>query len=343
MSNNVQWKVYKLVLALLVILILFSIGSGLLVRKIGIPGLFEIEFGEKSSTSQLPPERQPLQAPTDRVRSEKSPVSQLEPGTPPSAMAMEIRSDPSSADTYLDWKPQGQTPVSLKGTDISGLIVVVKEGYRAAFRRIDAREKSQVKFALLPDLTRSRARLLLLAHENTSDDALSSLRSQLVGEGFTLLGTEEARGFQQELSRAGGLSHRGLRGWARERFNTDLLLLARFRQSSRELSDQEVGHLGIREAVKGIVRTEVGVDLEAVDLRSGDHLGIVSGKGSGFALERAQALQKAMTQAITESAQLLRNKIEAKVFPRIEPTQSLHYQQDKRTSEQYPLPERSPQ
>jgi len=222
---------------------------------------------------------------------------------------MEIRSDPSGADTYLDWKSRGQTPLSLKGTDISGLIVVVKEGYRAAFRRIAAREGSQVKFALLPDRARSRARLLLLAHENTSDDAFSSLRSKLVEEGFTVLGTEEAREFQQELSRAGGLSHQGLRGWVRERFDTDLLVLAKFGQSNREVGDQEMGHLGIREAVRGIVKTEVGVDLEVVDLRSGDHLSRVSGTGSSFALDRAQGLQQAMTQAITKSAQLLRKRV----------------------------------
>lgn len=309
MSNNGQWKVHRIVLMLLGILILYNIGSGLLVKKMGIPGIFEIEFGEKSPTSQLQPGTQPLQAPTDRMRSEKSPVSQLQPGTQPSAMVIEIRSDPSSADTYLDWKSRGQTPVSLKGTNISELVVVVKEGYRAAFRRIDTRDWGQVKFALLPDRAHSRARLLLLAHENTSDDAISSLRSRLVEEGFTVLGTEEAKEFQQELSRAGGLSHRGLRGWAREKFDTDLLVLARFRQSNREVGDQEPGVSGIREAVRGIMRTEVSVNLEVIDLRSGDHLGEVSGTGSSFALDRAQGFQKAMTQAITESAKLLRKRI----------------------------------
>lgn len=270
--------------------------------------------GIPSRPSPQPPNlqrgMQPLSTPADRAESEKSLTSQLQPGTQPPAVILEIRSNPPGADTYLDWKHKGQTPVTLQGTDVSGLLVVVKEGYRAAFRRIDSSEGGQVEFALPTDKARSRTRLLLLAPENTSSDAFSSLRSRLIEEGFTVLGTEEAMEFQQERSLASGLSHRGLRAWARARFDTDFLVTVRFRQSSRELSDQEMGHRDIGEAVKGIVRTEVGVDLEVVDLRSGDHLAAVSGKGSGFAMDKAQGLQKALWQAAKESVKLLRQRIQ---------------------------------
>jgi hypothetical protein len=147
-----------------------------------------------------------------------------------------------------------------------------------------------------------------MSAEGAASDAFFSLKSRLVEEGFTVLGQEEAHEFQREVSRAGGLSHRGLRAWARARFDTDLVVTARVRQSSRELSEQELGYLGIRDAVKGAVRTEVDIDLEVVDLRSGDHLAAVSGKGRGFALDRAQGFQKALTQAVTESAKLLRER-----------------------------------
>ncbi len=266
----------------------------------------------------------PLKAVTDQVYFEwrktqkarppegvvREPRSRTEPSTggQPSAAVVQIRSDPPGADTYLDWKPQGQTPVPIEGKEIRGLLVVVKEGHRAGFRRIDAREEGGVEFTLPPDAPRTRTRLLVVA-EGTAADAFSSLRSRLVEEGFTVLGEEEAREFQREVRRAGGLSHRGLRAWARARFDTDLLVTARVRQSSRELSGQELGYLGIREAVKGAVRAEVGIDLEVVDLRSGDHLAAASGKGSGFALDRAQGFQKALTQAATESAKLLRERI----------------------------------
>lgn len=315
MSSNRQWKVPRTVLTVLIVLIflvtliLYNRHLGLFVKEIEFPGFVRMLFGEKSPTSQLQPRMQPVPAPADRAESEKSLASQPQPRTQPSAVVLEIRSNPPGADTYLDWKRKGQTPVTLQGTDVSGLLVVVKEGYRAAFRRIDSRERGQVEFTLPRDGVRSRTRLLILVPENASADAFSSLRSRLVEEGFAVLGTEEAEEFQQELSRAGGLSHRGLRGWARERFDTDLLVLAKFRQSNRELGDQEPGFSGIREAVRGIVRTEVSVNLELIDLRSGDHLSRVSGTGSSFALDRAQALQKALTQAITESAQLLRKRI----------------------------------
>jgi len=230
-------------------------------------------------------------------------------GKPPSGVAMEVRSDPQGAEAYLDWKPKGQTPVALEGKEVRGLLVVMKEGHQAGFRKIDTRGGEKVEFTLPPEGKRSRTRLLLTAPEGTSNEATSSLRSRLVEEGFTVLGPEEAREFQQELTRAGGLSHRGFRAWARARFDTDLLLTARVRQSSRELSDQELGYLGIREAVKGAVRTEVGIDLEIVDLRSGDHVTAVSAKGAGFALDRTDGFQKALSQAASESAKQLRQRI----------------------------------
>jgi len=252
---------------------------------------------------------------TQKVKSLEGPVSESRSGagpptgTRPSAVVVEIRSNPQGADTYLDWKPRGQTPVRIEGKEISGLLVVAKDGHRAGFRRVDIREGGEVEFVLPPDGNRPRTRLLLISDGGPSE-SFPSLRSRLVEEGFTVLGGEEAGEFQRELQKAGGLSHRGFRAWARARFDTDLVLLARFRQSSRELSGQELAYLGIREAVKGAVRAEVGIDLEVVDLRSGDHVTAVSAKGSGFALDRAQGFQKALTQAASESAKLLRQRIQ---------------------------------
>jgi hypothetical protein len=132
----------------------------------------------------------------------------------------------------------------------------------------------------------------------------------LVKEGFTILGPEEAREFQQELKRAGGLSHQGLRAWGRARFETDLLVMARFRQSSRQLSEQGfVGYPGVGEEVKGAVRTEIGIDMEVIDLRSGGHLTAITSTVVAFALDRGQSFQKALTQAAAESARLLRQRI----------------------------------
>lgn len=240
---------------------------------------------------------------------EREPGGQPPTGPQPSAVLVEVRSDPQGADTYLDWKPKGQTPVPLEGKEISGLLVVVKEGYRAGFRRIDTHEGGQVEFTLPPEGSRPRTRFLLIS-EGLSSEAFSALRGRLVEEGFSVLGLEEAREFQQERSRAGGLSHRGFRAWARARFDTDLLLLARVERSSRELSDQELKFLGLQEAGKGASRTEVTLELEAIDLRSGDHLTAVSSKGSSLAFDRVQGFQKALTQAASESAKRLRQRLQ---------------------------------
>lgn len=235
-------------------------------------------------------------------------VGSVEPPRPV-RVSLEVKSDPEGAEVFVDWALRGRTPVQLEGEKIRGLLVVAKEGRQAGFRSISYRESAVLNLNLPPESTRSRTRLLLLVSEGASGEAFSSLRSRMVEEGFTVLGLEEAKEFQREVSRAGGLSHRGLRAWARARFDTDLVVTARVRQSSRDLSDQELGYLGIREAVKGAVRAEVGIDLEVVDLRSGDHLAAVSGKGSGFALDPTQGFQKALSQAASESAKLLRQRI----------------------------------
>jgi hypothetical protein len=256
------------------------------------------EPGERPPTGTQSPEIKLLREPDERS-----------PARTQSSAVVEVWSDPQGADTYLDWKPIGPTPVRFEGKEISGLLVVVKDGYRTAFKRIAGLGEGRVAFTLTPEHKRPRTRLLLVV-EDPLGEAFAELRGHLVKEGFSVLGPEEAQEFQRELRRAGGLSHRGFRAWARARFDTDLLVTAKFRRFTQELGDQELGYPGVREAVKGVVRAEVTVDLEVIDLWSGDHLAAVSGKGSGFALDFDQSVQQALTQAATESAKLLRQRLQ---------------------------------
>jgi hypothetical protein len=238
-----------------------------------------------------------------------TPSAPVAVGGQPTKQVLSVRSDPQGADAYLDWKAVGATPVTLEGRVSGGLLVVVREGRQAGFRRLTAAETSYLEFSLPPESSRSRVRLLLVMAEGLPGDSFAALRTRLVEEGFTVLGPEEATEFQQEVARAGGLSHRGLRAWARSRFDTDLVVTARFRETSRPLGDQELSYLGIREAVKGAVRSEASVDLDVVDLRSGDYVTAVSTKGSGIAMDQAQGSQKARAQAAAESSKLLRQRL----------------------------------
>jgi hypothetical protein len=224
----------------------------------------------------------------------------------PSRPTVEVRSVPDGADVYLDWVRRGRTPLRLENGKIAGLLVIVKEGHRAYFRHLNSGDNTGVDVNLQVEGKRLRTRMLLFSD---AEESLGSLRNRLAEEGFTVLGSEEAREFQRELRRAGGLSNVALRAWARAKFGADLLVKARIQQSSRELSDQELGYLGIREAVKGAIRAEVVIDLEAIDLHTGEHLTALSSKGSSFSLDQAQAFQKAAAQAATESAKLLRQRI----------------------------------
>lgn len=220
-----------------------------------------------------------------------------------------VQSDPEGADTYLEWKLKGKTPLELQAKS-KGLLVVMKDGHLAGFREIENPGGEQVTFTLPLETKRSSNRLLFVVSNSGSADVFFSLKSQLAKEGFTVLGHEEAEEFQQELSKAGGLSHKGLRAWARARFDTDLLVTAQVRRSSWQLSEQEFGFPGVREAVKGAVKTEIEIDLELINMRSGDHLAAITGTGVGFALDRVQSFQKALAQAVDESAKLLRQKIQ---------------------------------
>lgn len=228
----------------------------------------------------------------------------------PGAIVVEVDSDPSGAEVFLDWAPKGRTPIRLQfeGKRATGLLLLVKDGHQAGVRALDYGESASLTVTLPADRQHPWSRLLLLADPSVGA-AYTALRGRLVEEGFSVLGKDEAREFQRELSRAGGLSNRGFRAWARVRFSTDRVLMAKLTRSSRELSKQELGYLGIQEAVKGAARAEVTVELEALDLVSGDALAAVSAKGAGIALDLGQGFEKATTQAVTESAKRLKQRL----------------------------------
>jgi hypothetical protein len=137
---------------------------------------------------------------------------------------------------------------------------------------------------------------------------LPQLWTQLVEEGFAIFGREEAVEFQRELSRAGGLSSRAFREWARVRFDTDFLLRAGITESSRQVADQQAGYTDVREALGGVIRAEISIVLEVVDLRSGEQLASTSATGSAFGLG-PEAIRKAGAQAAVESAKTLRGRL----------------------------------
>jgi hypothetical protein len=120
------------------------------------------------------------------------------------------------------------------------------------------------------------------------------------------VGDPEVQEFQQALMRAGGLSHPALRAWARAKFHTDLLVTARVRQSTRKVSEQDLGRADIQKALHGVEQAEVHIALEVQDLRAGDHVTVVTGKGEVFTLDRTQSTQKARTAAVTEVVKKLR-------------------------------------
>jgi hypothetical protein len=180
----------------------------------------------------------------------------------------------------------------------------MREGQQAGVRSLDQAESGPLKVPLGPERSGNRARILLLP-DATVGEAAVALRGRLVEEGFTVLGGEEAREYERQKARAGGLDNRAFRAWARARFGTDRVVVARMRRSSRELGKQELEYLRLEHAV----RAEVTVELEATDLTTGETAAAVSGKGSGIALDRAQGLDKALGPALNDSARQLKQRL----------------------------------
>jgi hypothetical protein len=229
------------------------------------------------------------------------------PSPCPVGVHLDLRSTPDRADLFLDWVPKGRTPVRLEGRTIAGLLVVMKDGYQPQFRHIHyAQSASLPEIILVPEPPRLRTRFLLLAAEGASGEAMAALVTRLGQEGFTTIGDPEVQEFQQALRQAGGLSHPALRAWAWAKFHTDLLVTARVRQSTREINKQDFGGPGIREVLHGVEQAEVYIALEVHDMRSGDHVTVVTGKGEAFTLDRGQSVQKALSEAVTEIVQKLR-------------------------------------
>lgn len=219
-----------------------------------------------------------------------------------------VRSRPPGAEVYLDWKSIGRTPVALPGADAHGLLMVTRDGYRAAFRSLQRGQRDDIELVLQPDEPRPRSRVLLILAGGAPDDAFASIRTQLIEGGFSVTGAEENAAFRRELDRAGGVSA-PLRAWARARFDIDVVLIASLQESSRTMSDQDVSYLGIREAGRTVTRSDVTLDLEMVDLNTGDALATGSARAAGFALNPVQSRQKAVTQAAGDALKALQERL----------------------------------
>ena len=227
-----------------------------------------------------------------------------DPAAPPPrpiGVHLELRSTPDSADIFLNWAAKGRTPVRLEGGKIAGLLVVMKDGYQPQFRYIQYTQSASLpEMMLVPEQPRPRTRFLLLAAEGASGESIAALVNHLGQEGFTTIGDQEVKEFQDTLLQAGGLAHPAIRAWARAKFQTDLLVTARVRQSTREVSKQNVGKRDIQEALQGVEQAEVHIALEVQDMHSGDRVTVVTGKGEAFTLDRTRSMQKALTEAVTE-------------------------------------------
>ncbi len=137
-----------------------------------------------------------------------------------------IATEPAGARVYLDWKLQGATPLKLGRLQKNQLMVVVKDGYEAAYRNI---EKSR-PFYLKLEEARNRKGDILLLHilGNPKKVAFAGqVRAELMGLGWFPSSYECSAQFNRELAKAGASARKDFLVWARARFRTNLLVVLR--------------------------------------------------------------------------------------------------------------------
>jgi len=221
-----------------------------------------------------------------------------------------ILSDPSGADVYLNWSHQGITPLSIKGKAGNGLLVVMKEGFVPQSKEIDLDQVGEIPFTLQTETHIKPGKvLLLLPDERQNKENFDLLRSHLLKEGLSVAGVQESDIFKKEMQRAGGLSNKAFRAWTRARFGVDILAKADVYLHTKDLGKQAYGYEGIQESLQGTYRTEAKIEVETIDLRTGDHTASFSATAAAFANDESRSAHEALGKAATRTARLARQKI----------------------------------
>jgi hypothetical protein len=222
---------------------------------------------------------------------------------------VKVESTPAGAEVFIDWSLKGRTPLELGSQGMKGVLVLVKDGYEARYQRLSGSESGKLEFDLKNNHVRESRRLLLVQEEGAAAELFQTVRQALADHGYSPLGIEEAGELRVEIGRAGGVSNQALRAWARTRFDADILVTLRSRQSVGQLDQQEFGHPDVRDAVKGIGKVEVRIELEATDLRSGNQIAMVTGNGKSFAQDRVRGVGEATSKAASEAARNLSERV----------------------------------
>jgi hypothetical protein len=221
---------------------------------------------------------------------------------------LEIRSDPIGADVHVGWNHRGKTPLRIQDPHEGELIVATMPGMRAGVAKVPAGADSVILLTLPPSGSQPRSRVLL-SDEGMTGEEFQAVRTSLLEQGVSILGSEEAAEFHRERALAGGLSRDIFRAWASSRFGVDVVLVSRVQKSSQAVTDQDIGYEKLQAAAKGIFRADATVRSEIIDLPSGNVIGTSSGSGTDFALQEQLAVQKALAKALTAHARAARGRL----------------------------------
>ena len=217
--------------------------------------------------------------------------------TKPNPTSIAITSEPSGVEIFIDWKMIGVTPVRVPRDQLKGLLVAVQGGYRAHVSDLGLSElMTDLALRMQPDTSLRDTKMLLLVSEGP-ESITTAIRRGLMVAHLTVAGPEEGAQFLREQRRAGSRSNRGLQEWARARFGTNYLLAGEAIVSTRELGQNDMGYEVAREQIKGLVRAEVAMTLELVDLRNGEQIGTSHVTAASFGFTAVEAVGKALADA----------------------------------------------
>jgi hypothetical protein len=193
-------------------------------------------------------------------------------------------------------------------TDARGILVALAPGREPVLREAVSADVD-IEISMPPAKTLPQTQILLAPDGNVSSTLIRVLRSALVSNGFALTSDTGTAAYLEHSRAAGGHENAALRAWARARYGVAAIVVARGRQTQRDIGTQDLGYRGLSDAAKGMIRTDVTVELEVIDVMTGSVHVVASGEDSVITLDQSDGVQRAAREASLRAIRIVQQKL----------------------------------
>lgn len=220
-----------------------------------------------------------------------------------------VESSPPNADVYLNWKHIGKTPLTITQPRTEAVLVVALNGYVPQYKDISEVTNQTISLNLRPEEAGAKTFLTLEMRNSTNLDVSASLRSELLKRKLSVAGAIEEREFKKQLETAGGITNEAFLSWARARFGIQYAIFTKANVSAIELGKVDVGYERIQQSVQGMVRNELILDVEILDLTSGRNIATFTSKTHETVDKSMTDISSLLRQACSQIARKISQEV----------------------------------